>query len=342
MNPFISYVRSNHQLPSTKNSRKRKKRLGEYMLEAERGRGSEIEEVEREEGEGIGLGISTTKQLLERLGPKGSNLKLESRLGMGSRVSFEIFKDLSENSSIDQLRLRTTKINPPYQFKNVNSMLFERNSSCTQIRANVPKYLDDAPLHQVPFIFPIPLSMPGRRNKAIKNTVLFPPSNLGNSFLKVSKNSSVQLPTQILQSNQLVEKLPVSETLNILVLDDDNFNREIMSMFINRYFESQDVPHAITPTVHQKTSFEEALESFKANEYQLIFTDYNLEDGHTGAEFAAACCSLKPSSKPPIFVLISGQTLPEHSSENTFFHRTVMKPFSFDKISSLLNEILSK
>ena len=73
----------------------------------------------------------------------------------------------------------------------------------------------------------------------------------------------------------------------------------------------------------------------------MIFTDYMLDEGETGADFVLATKKLYTKHKVlhPTFILVSGMNLQDDPKAELFF-KCILKPFSFDSFSLELNRWL--
>ena len=133
------------------------------------------------------------------------------------------------------------------------------------------------------------------------------------------------------------------EFVCIMIVDDELINRDILSMYVNSYFEDKDLP--VKLQLETAATAAEAIQMYDqlilAEKCPaLVFTDYNLEDSKTGIDIA---CHIKQNQDlkgiclKPIMVLISGQIVqdPDHH-----FYKMMVKPVTLDMIKRLLNDLV--
>ena len=137
----------------------------------------------------------------------------------------------------------------------------------------------------------------------------------------------------------------LDKELNIFILEDDTFNRDILLMYLTRYFKPQ--KSFITPRIDMKLSVNDALksideESSKGLIYNIIFTDYHLTESKTGADFVRDVKEMytRKSILHPAFFLVSGNSM-INSPEASLFFKCILKPFTFDQFASELDRWFS-
>ncbi len=128
------------------------------------------------------------------------------------------------------------------------------------------------------------------------------------------------------------------KSIHVLICDDESVGREILSTYVNRYFEEIEI--LTNSRIEVAESVEKAVELYKelSNNSQtpeIIFTDYNLEEGRTGADLAHQINCIADESKisRPSIILVSGQTL---DGEKGLFYATLLKPLTYDAFEKLM------
>lgn len=128
----------------------------------------------------------------------------------------------------------------------------------------------------------------------------------------------------------------------LLILEDDTFNRDILNMFLMRYFHKDSTRLAIR--IDMRVSVPEALDLVREHAhakigYSLVFTDYHLGEGLTGPDFVKEVKSIYSNERlvHPSFILVSGNQL-TNPDEIVLFSKCILKPFSFDYFSSEMDK----
>ena len=126
----------------------------------------------------------------------------------------------------------------------------------------------------------------------------------------------------------------------IFVLDDDEFNVEILIRFVER---ALDIPEESTNIIRSASLFDDAVGMVEADAqqqeaYALVLTDYHLDGSHTGAEFVIILTDIytKHGIPVPIVVLVSGLEKLE-ANEKNLFDKVLTKPFSYDQFMTAVD-----
>ena len=135
--------------------------------------------------------------------------------------------------------------------------------------------------------------------------------------------------------------LDPDKTLNIFILEDDTFNRDILLMYLTRYFKPK--RSSILPNIDMKLTVSDALQSMEDSSskgllYNLVITDYHLTESKTGADFVRDVKEMytRKSTLHPAFFLVSGNSMVNSPEANLFF-KCILKPFTFDQFATELD-----
>ena len=316
---------------------------------------------------GIGQGLANTRKLVGKLGP-ADKIEISSKVGHGSKFSFRIYKEASrwQHRQTDVLEkktqfrshqlmghfqsqkeimdlignyhekpLRTTAAKPAgatrrwcrlSSLHSAEKNYSEKSLSCQDLGNVKFKEAQKLGMLEAPCIVESDES-------EIENQFNSPPVTIVKKSLKFDSEQqcfSVNAPEKKTQ-------------INVFLLEDDMFNRDILIMYLTRYFKDRDP--MIPLRIDTQSSVREAIDQITAARqagvsYDLLFTDYHLEDDLTGVDFVQRVQQICNKAKimHPSFVLVSARSLTEKEAEP--FFRSIQKPFSFDQFSNTMDKWL--
>lgn len=118
----------------------------------------------------------------------------------------------------------------------------------------------------------------------------------------------------------------MNDPLKILIADDDNLNRILLSKLIQKFgVECETAPNG-----------SEALSVFELSHFDAVFLDINMPV-MSGPECASEIIRIAPDRKP-LLVCISAD---EKGPETSMFDYFLLKPFNTDEIRDLLDALTS-
>jgi signal transduction histidine kinase/CheY-like chemotaxis protein len=359
--------------------------------------------------EGIGLGLSTTRDLVAKLGP-AKRIEVKSVLNEGSCFSFLIY--CNQNDAVEMVSEKKLGNSSPSidmqrdidDYSNVNSNS-NKDISYAKYNDRVGDKLrfGSSVIEEVPQRreIKIKVTLENGSQRGIAKTPLSG-SNLGQEtklskrslkfgrnlkatiaeeeeprvsesekrliFMEDSPEMDCHTPESTARSppesaaKPFIEGIACKDTkvsfkwdtsvggetktnhLNILIIEDDSFNRDILIMYLTRYFKEKEAKLSQANSLPKvridiQLCMESAVDfvACRAEEgvyYSLVLTDYHLPNGRNGVEFV---CEMKKvyAAKQffyPQFMLVSGTSLSEQT-ERVLFFRCILKPFRFDQFS---------
>ena len=145
------------------------------------------------------------------------------------------------------------------------------------------------------------------------------------------------------QQSSFAASQPNSMELQIVILDDESVNREILNIFLERYFSEGDCP-GFKGHVEALEDFESAAnfitkQASLGKRADIIFTDYHLDNEKTGSDFVRLAHKIftQHNIKQPTFVLVSGAVL-DSQEERQLYYRCLQKPFDYNSVCLLMNK----
>ncbi|MBN1781438.1 response regulator [bacterium] len=124
----------------------------------------------------------------------------------------------------------------------------------------------------------------------------------------------------------------MAETLTCLVIDDDDCILRLMHRMLEKIGFSVDCCN----------TWESGMECFYRESYELAILDIHMP-GRDGFQLAQEMRQKKPEQKILIITGLGAGEVYRHltASENTDFNDILYKPFSFDKIKSVIGAVLN-
>lgn len=324
--------------------------------------------------EGIGLGLATTRELVGRLGPN-KQIEVTSQVGKGSVFSFEVFIDCEADkpatnynqlASTPFIKIRDSsfkplskvtrnkerarsligngQISPSIGFESPESAFNNQLASSPTSKAPLFRSIQKGSLKKGPILKKASLRSQEQSPQQLQileeqdeeQELPKRDQQMRSHLDEVKLNGS----SPLLSAASMQEQIP-----NFFILEDDLFIQDMLDTFICRFLE-ENIDMKEPLTIDSSASGQKALSqlSLKAADdffYDIIFTDYNLEDEMTGHQFAQAVNQLHHDHgvPPPVVILMSGQeySAPEGASP---FKDLLPKPFSYEQLSLKLKKFM--
>ena len=317
---------------------------------------------------GVGLGLSTTRMLIGHLGPS-AKIEIKSIVNKGSSFMFEIYRDLSKiksskpadkgrsfngnkrRQSADKIKGFNHLIEMIGTYDNyAENMDYRLSNSLRRVDKGSFRAGSMSPekrLSPVSNIGRLEIEIPTKHfeNEEVKGSIEESISEEGLRKLPTTvqkKGISSTSPTHYYQVSRAASNIDLEE-IRIFILEDDIFNRDILIMYLTRFFKETKDKLPLRIDMHMNVK--EAITIVKENaekgiSYNIIFTDYYLSGDLTGVYFAKEVKAVYNSLQMlhPSFILVSGRS--PSAQEAGIFFRCILKPFSFDQFSQTLDRWL--
>jgi CheY-like chemotaxis protein len=135
-------------------------------------------------------------------------------------------------------------------------------------------------------------------------------------------------------------------TGNIFIMDDDDFNLDILSKFVKRCSDERDnVTFGTTLSSEYSAGLDHILSDLeKGKIFDVVITDYYLESDRTGAEFVTAikAAYAEKNLLRPYFILISGDASCMETQGCEWFDECIEKPIIFRHIQKVLVDFTNR
>ncbi len=289
----------------------------------------------RSNSKGIGLGLFICKSIIETLGPK-NQIKVQSQLGKGTKITFEIFSNISEK-----------EIPLKYMAAAKNRMKSENNCRTSIFET----FMDD--------------------HKRRKSIDIFELNNQGvqdsrrvievRKKTRMSKEDHPVPQRKLMQKQDTVREEAIEESFafqnlahvvrdqnhsiirihkaRMLLVDDDSMILGLLEMYTSQVAGKL----GLDLTVDTAESLADAKTMARRSFYDVIVSDLNLPDGSGPTLVASLREIYAPTSKKPLFLLVTGQTDDsELQSLAPYFFEILQKPVSLDYWFFILSKCIDK
>ena len=289
----------------------------------------------RSNSKGIGLGLFICKSIIETLGPK-NQIKVQSQPGRGTKITFEIFSNVSEKEipikymaaaknrmkSENNCRTPLFEVLAEGQNRRKSIDIFELNNQGVQdsrrvieVRKKTRMSKEDKPVPQRKLMH----KQDTVREEAIEESFAF--QNLMNAT-----------------RDQNLSVIRIHKA-SVLLVDDDSMILGLLEMYTAQVAAKL----GLELTVDTAESLEDAKTRARRSFYDVIVSDLNLPDGNGPALVASLREIYAPTSKKPLFLLVTGQTDDsELQSLAPYFFEVLQKPVSLDYWYFIMSKCIDK
>ena len=276
---------------------------------------------------GTGLGLSIVQKFCSLL---GGELKVQSKQGWGTKVTLTIpvsksnKPKLKESFTLPQIQEGIEKRHAKYFLRQLQRV-YNRQADLAPIPAlNEIEMIEFAVINNVKSI---QWRYQNRANT--HESVTYPTT----SELLMKSFGTLATPEPKINNDE-IEAVERIHTLNVLVVDDIEINRKIMSETL-KYFGI---------TCELASDGLGAVEKYERNSHDLIFMDCQMPrmDGLEATRIIRNLPSTSPT-EPFIIAVTAGTTGEEQDAcIKSGMNRVIEKPFTHEKIALLIKEILTE
>lgn len=289
----------------------------------------------RSNSKGIGLGLFICKSIIETLGPK-NQIKVQSQLGKGTKITFEIFSNVSEKEI--PIKYMAASKNRMKSENNCRTSLFEvlaedhnRRKSIDIFELNNQGVQDSRRVIEVRKKTRMSKEdRPVPQRKLIQKQDTVREETIEESFAFQKLDNATR------DHNQSLIRI---HKANVLLVDDDSMILGLLEMYTAQVAAKL----GLDLTVDTAESLEDAKTMARRGFYDVIVSDLNLPDGNGPALVASLREIYAPTSKKPLFLLVTGQTDDsELQSLAPYFFEVLQKPVSLDYWFFILSKCVDK